>query len=78
MFSGLNWFEWNLLLSGLYRRPRNFTGSAHAALVGYHHRSGIESELSHPALKDLSVGSITPTFMSVKKMPFVKKIIMLA
>jgi len=37
------------------------------ALVGYHHRSGIESELSHPALKDLLIGSILPEEEPVKK-----------
>jgi hypothetical protein len=36
-------------------------------LVGYHHRSGIESFLSHPALKDFLRGSILPEPEPVKK-----------
>jgi hypothetical protein len=45
----------SLLLSGLYRRPRNFTGScpeldSWASLMSYH-RSGIGSSDPHPAPK---------------------------
>ena len=38
-----------------------------SALVGFYHRSGIESLFSHPALKDLLKGSILPQAVPVKR-----------
>jgi hypothetical protein len=40
-----------LLLSGLYRRPRSFTGSCAFCARGLYRRSGIRSQDLHPAPK---------------------------
>jgi hypothetical protein len=43
----LETLKWVLLSSGLYRRPRNFTGSCKTA-CGFYHRSGIEDLFLSP------------------------------